>query len=182
MKVRFKARALSAAVVMTTAVVIVLAVLQYRWSNELTEATGVRLADTLQLSIVNWHSDLLRNFLEVSLMMSPDSDGSAGEDPDRYVRRFGEWKAVARYPDLIANIYLWQGPDGRALRLNRSTNHFEPSEWPFPDVLNVHAPPGTGPQTTFSTFSSFSSFSTGAVRGWWFDPRTPVLIRPAPRS
>ena len=62
MKPHLKTHALSAAVVLTTVVVILLAVLQYRWSTEVSEATGVRLADTLQLSMINWHLDFLRNF------------------------------------------------------------------------------------------------------------------------
>ena len=43
-------------------VVIVLAVLQYRWTNEMSEATSIRLAYSLQMSMLNWHSEFLADF------------------------------------------------------------------------------------------------------------------------
>jgi len=98
MKLQLKARALSAAVVMTTVVVILFAGLQYRWSVEVSEATGVRLADTLQLSMINWHLDFLRNFSEVCLTMRVDPEHEAIADLSQYAARIAEWKAVARYP------------------------------------------------------------------------------------
>ena len=68
MKVPFKERALSAAVVVPAAViVIVLAVLQYNWSNQVSEATSLRLADSLQMSMVNWHLDFFRVFSQICL-------------------------------------------------------------------------------------------------------------------
>ena len=102
MKLHLKARALPAAVVVTTVGVILLAALQYRWSTEVSEATGVRLADTLQLSMINWHLDFLRNFSEICLTMRVDPEQGAIGDLHQYARRIAEWKAVARYPDLVS--------------------------------------------------------------------------------
>ena len=113
MKLHLKARALPAAVVVTTVVVIMLAALQYRWSTEVSEATGVRLADTLQLSMINWHLDFLRNFAEVCLTMRVDPEQGAIGDLTSVRRRVAEWKAVARYPDLVAACVP---DDGRRIR------------------------------------------------------------------
>ncbi len=126
------ARALSAAVVISAVVVIVFAVLQYRWSNQVSEATGVRLADTLQLSMINWHLDLLRNFSELCLIVRIPSDRGAGGDLRTYVGQFAEWRAVARYPDLVSNVYLLASDDvasSRALRLDSSAQQFVPDAW-----------------------------------------------------
>ena len=106
MKLQLKARALSAAVVMTTVVVILFAALQYRWSVEVSEATGVRLADTLQLSMINWQLDFLRNFLEICLTMRVDPGREGIGDLDQYAARVAEWKAIARYPDLVSDVYV----------------------------------------------------------------------------
>ena len=133
MKLHLKERVLPAAVVVTTVVVIMLAVLQYRWSTEVSEATGVRLADTLQLSMINWHLDFLRNFAEVSLTMRVDPEQGAIGDLSQYARRVAEWKAVARYPDLVAHVYLMTAGESarlQARRLNASSREFEPVEWP----------------------------------------------------
>src|SRR5437879_5481729 len=98
MKLRLKERALTIAVVATTAVIIAFAWLQYRWSTEVTEATGVRLADTLQMSMVNWHVDFLRNFEEVTRALQVDHDENAWAAA---LPRIREWKAVARYPEMV---------------------------------------------------------------------------------
>ena len=59
-----KERAFTAAMAIPAAIVIiVLAVLQYRWSNQVSEATSIRLADSLQMSMINWHLDPFSRFL-----------------------------------------------------------------------------------------------------------------------
>ena len=72
MMIRLKERALPVAVIAATVGVIAFTVLQYRWSTEVIEATGVRLADTLQLSMANWQVDFERNFSEVTTTLRPE--------------------------------------------------------------------------------------------------------------
>src|SRR5688572_25539557 len=126
--VKVRERALLGAVVLAAAVVvIVFAALQYRWANEMRDAAAVRLGDTLQLSMVNWHLDFLRNFSELSLMIRAPSDGG-GSDASRYVREVQDWRAMSRYPDLLAAIYVFdaaEGPDGGVLRLDQAPARFE---------------------------------------------------------
>src|ERR1700744_4741406 len=98
---------LSAAVVIPTAiVVVVLAVLQYSWSNQVSEATSMRLADSLQMSMVNWHMDLFREFSQICLTLGSDPEGELDSDPNQIVRPYQEWRAEAAHPDLISNIYI----------------------------------------------------------------------------
>jgi signal transduction histidine kinase len=180
MKRHLKARALSAAVVVTAVAVILLAALQYRWSTEVSEATGVRLADTLQLSMVNWHLDFLRNFAEVCLTMRVDPEQGTIGDPDPYARRVADWKAVARYPDLVSHVYLMTS-DGsarpQALRLNASSREFERVDWParflpWTDALRQ-------PSSAAVTAQVSSTFMGEAVRGWHFEPDPPALLHRA---
>ena len=50
MKLRIKERELSAAIILLAVVVVIaLGVLQYRWSNQVSEATSIRLADSLEM-------------------------------------------------------------------------------------------------------------------------------------
>ena len=84
----------AAAIVCTAAVVVALAVIQYRRNQEASDATGVRLADALQLSMINWHLDLFRNLSEVGLTMRmPVGDGGRS-DLDQY-RRSARGMAIA---------------------------------------------------------------------------------------
>src|SRR5207248_1642611 len=75
---RLKERALLIAVVITTVVIVAFGVTQYRWSQEVTEAASVRLADTLQMSMVNWQIDLLRTFTDVTTTFASDGPAEAG--------------------------------------------------------------------------------------------------------
>jgi len=188
MRFRLRERALAIAVVVTTLVVIVLAGLQYRWSNRVSEATGVRLADTLQLSMVNWHLDFLRNFSEICLTMRIDRESGSEEDLRQYAGRFAEWRAVARYPDLVADVYFLRSttPRPTVFRLNAPTRQFQIAEWPsrfqgldeLPAWTNV-PPPGLddlarGSRTDTTRLAE--SFVGEAVRGWRFDPDIPALL------
>ena len=66
MKLPIKEREFSTVIIiLAVIVVIVLGVLQYRWSNQVSEATSIRLADSLQMSMINWHLDFFRVFSEV---------------------------------------------------------------------------------------------------------------------
>ena len=189
MRFRVRDRALAIAVVMTTLVVIVLAGLQYRWSNEVSEATGVRLADTLQLSMVNWHLDFLRNFSEICLTMRVDPESGSEDDLQQYARRFAEWRAVARYPELVGGVYFVGAGSARpeARRLNPTTRQFQVDEWPsrFPSRAELLASSNTLPVDGGGNHGSRAdstrlaeSFIGEAVRGWRFDPDIPALLHP----
>src|ERR1700733_12188206 len=91
-------------VIPTVIVVMVLAVLLYRWSNQVSETTSVRLADSLQMSMVNWHLNLFRELSDICLALRVDSDDPG--DMRQYVRRFAEWKSSAPYPDAVAHLYI----------------------------------------------------------------------------
>ncbi len=100
-KFAIKERAFTTAmVVLATVVVIVLGVLQYRWSNQVSEATSIRLADSLQMSMINWHLDFFRDFSEVCVAMQVGPVGLPESDWNQYALRFAEWQKVTAHPDL----------------------------------------------------------------------------------
>ena len=91
MTIRLRGRALTIAVVAATVGVIVFTILQYRWSTELIDSTGVRIADTLPLSMVNWQLDFERNFSEITTALRAD----ASFDETALAARLEEWRQVA---------------------------------------------------------------------------------------
>src|SRR5580693_1986520 len=81
MKLHIKEREFSTVIIiLAVVVVIVLGVLQYRWSNQVSEATSIRLADSLQMSMINWHLDFFRVFSEVCVALRVDPDSNTHED------------------------------------------------------------------------------------------------------
>ena len=104
MTVRAPGRLLTAAVVATTAALIVFTVLQYRSSREVTEATGVRLADTLQMSLVNWHVEFERQFTDLTGTLDRQTQGRA--DASAIGAAMAAWRTAARYPGLVRGVAL----------------------------------------------------------------------------
>lgn len=134
MKAPFKHRTISTAVIIPSAIAVVaLALLQYRWSTGVSEATAVRLADSLQMSIMNLQKDLFRYLSEISLALRIDPVEETPADTARYVRRFAEWKAVTKYPKLVSRVFILKlDPQAKpaASRLDVEAGAFEPQDWP----------------------------------------------------
>ncbi len=134
MKLHIKEREFSTVIIiLAVIVVIVLGVLQYRWSNQVSEATSIRLADSLQMSMINWHLDFFRAFSEICFIMRVDPDSGTQDDWDQYARRYADWKKTTANPNLVAGQYILrldEAPAAQVLRLAPSGQRFEPSDWP----------------------------------------------------
>jgi signal transduction histidine kinase len=208
MKWQIKEREFSAVIItLAVIVVIVLGALQYRWSNQVSEATSIRLADSLQMSMINWHLDFFRVFSEVCVALRVDPDPSTPDDWSQYARRYVDWKRTTANPDLVAGLYILrpdEAPAAQVLRLASSGQRFEPGDWPgnfrelreallHADVSGADGAPAAGNPAAASDASiGFADrfYSGGALAGWQFEPRIPALVRrigrdssePAPRS
>ena len=185
--------------ILAVLVVIVLGVLQYRWSNQVSEATSIRLADSLQMSMINWHLDFFRDFSEICIALRVDQDTGNGSEWNQYARRFEDWKKSTAHPDLVSGIYVFrfdEAPGPKALRLDPGSRRFLSSDWPanFADLR------GQLQQTFSRSASSAASGSEGtasesldgefadrfyagsALAGWQFEPGIPALVRPVARK
>lgn len=118
----------SASLGFLTIVLLILAVLQYRWSGEVSQAASTRMQASLDTSIRGFKHDF---YQELGTVCFPFQT-SFVSDPDwnRYVRRNDEWLSS----DLVANIFVWQTDRGKPsglLRLNLATKQFEQAQWPL---------------------------------------------------
>ena len=184
-------------------VVITLGALQYRWSNQVSEATSIRLADSLQMSMINWHLDFFRVFSEICIALRVDPDASTRDDWDQYARRYADWKKTTANPNLVSGVYilrLGEVPAAQALLLSPSGQRFEPSAWPsnFRELRDDLQQSGTksaadglsassGESNASALLDANSTFvnryySGGALAGWQFDPRIPALVRSLPSN
>ena len=199
MKLHIKEREFSTVIIiLAVMVVIVLGVLQYRWSNQVSEATSIRLADSLQMSMINWHLDFFRAFSEICLIMRVDPDSSTQDDWDQYVRRYADWKKTTANPNLVAGLYILrldEVPAAQVLRLAPSGQRFEPSDWPSnfgglqDELQQSESKPGTDGSSASSgetnavavldTNAEITNrfYTGGSLAGWKFEPRIPALVR-----
>jgi signal transduction histidine kinase len=196
MKLPIKEREFSTVIiVLAVIVVIVLGVLQYRWSGQVSEATSIRLADSLQMSMINWHLDFFRAFSEICVAMRVDSDASSHTDWNSYAERFADWKKTTANPNLVSGMYVVRlgGPqDEKLLRLDPSGRHFEPYEGPtnileLRDELRRFASKASADGISSSSGDTNTEFANryyagGALAGWQFEPRIPALVRPLNRA
>jgi len=203
MKLPIKEREFSTVIIiLAVVVVIVLGVLQYRWSNQVSEATSIRLADSLQMSMINWHLDFFRAFSEICVAMRVDPDSTTRDDWDQYARRFEDWKKTTANPNLVAGLYILRpGESGAAqvLRLAASGQRFEPGDWPsnFRELREelqqsaTNSAAGAGVGTTENMIAAGENAGTefanrydmgGALSGWQFEPRIPALVRSVTRN
>jgi len=194
-KFPFKARTISMAVVIPSAIIVAsLAVLEYRWSTRVSEATAVRLADSLQMSMMNWQKDFFRYFAEIGLALRIDPVEDAPGDVSRYIRRFAEWKAVAKYPNLVSNVYVLKSDrtaHPAALHLNSPARRFDPEDWPArfeplrgdlsraaAEFLRNRALRETAYENPGQT-PAYGIFGAGdPAGGWRFEPSIPALLHP----
>ena len=175
-------------------VVIALGVLQYRWNREASDATGVRLADALQLSMINWHLDLFRNLSEVGLTMRMPAEAGP-DDLTQYADRLEEWRSLARYPELVVGAYVVRRAGGRidVVRVAEGAPVLARERWPAAVarvVRAVDSPPapargprggpragsGAPPEAPGQLSESFYNIGS-ALRLWRFDPEAPALVR-----
>src|SRR5262245_33839642 len=185
MRTPVHARGGTAAAIACTVAVVALAVTQYRSNQEASDATGVRLADSLQLSMINWHLDLFRNLSEVALSIR------VPEEPEgrieQYARRFDEWRSLARYPELVASLYsVRRRATDRVdvVRVAPDAAEFERAAWPpaverFVSYLDrsTTTTPVNAPASGQLTESFYNIGS--ALQVWQFDPAGPALVRSA---
>jgi len=204
MKLPIKEREFSTVIiVLAVIVVIVLGVLQYRWSNQVSEATSIRLADSLQMSMINWHLDFFRVFSEVCVALRVDPDSSTQEDWDQYARRYADWKKTAANPNLVAGLYILrpgEASSAQVFRLASSGQRFEPSNWPsnFQELREeiqqpVPEPGRDGPSSSDGGANTSAPedanvefanrfYTGGPLAGWQFEPRIPALLRSVARN
>jgi signal transduction histidine kinase len=112
-----------------SSLLIIVAVLQYRWTKQLSEATEARIGSTLQPLMIGWQLDLYGGLSAICVALQVGPDSGAGENWNDYLRRYVDFSHVPRShekveninvnSDLIKNIYIWETSDRAIPRLLR---------------------------------------------------------------
>jgi len=149
------------------AVLVLLAVLQYRWSLEISRAERTRIEASLNTSVNQFRQEFYRELTQVSTAFHSEPTAEPEDFWSSYAERYQAWARTATRPDLVANVFVWQA-GGRLRQLRLADGEFEPVEWPA-SLAGLRArveeeprqPPGPGPG--------------GA---WTLEERIPALVRP----
>jgi len=115
------------------AILVLFAVLQYRWSGEVSEAERARMWESLNTSLNQFRGDFYSELAPVCAAFQIDPMASSDISGGSYAQRYQDWSRRAGHPQLIADVYLWyagRGEPSQLLVLDRTSRRFEPVGWP----------------------------------------------------
>src|SRR5688572_11831810 len=111
-----------------------LAVLQYRWVGQVSVAERERMQRNLRNAAVQFRdafdAEVGRAFGALQVGANTARDGFSEQYSDRYEA----WVATAEWPEIVANVFVVDAPDGglRARRWDGQRHQFLETEWPAP--------------------------------------------------
>jgi signal transduction histidine kinase len=126
-----------------TSLLIMVAVLQYRWTKQLSVATQDRIGSNLQPLMLGWHLDFYGELSAICVALQVGPDSGARDDWDDYLHRYIKWSHAPINPESVENIYanpgvvksiyVWQTAGKaipRLLRLDPGAARIQPSSIP----------------------------------------------------
>ena len=160
--------------------VIMVAVLQYRWTKQLIDATEAGMGNSLRPLTVGWHLDFYGELSAICVALQVGPDSGAHDGWSDYLQRYTEWnsqastsdsgKNVAPNPDLVEAVYIWETTSKakpQLLRLIPEKQKIEKTEVPqglkrllerlegasstLPNALRVWQQPGSALKEHFNT-------------------------------
>ena len=160
-------------VVSLAAILVVLAILQYYWSGQVSEAEHERMQASLRASMDQFRFQFDREFQQLGFALQPDTTTLIQGDWNGYAVTCDRLLGTSQF-HLARTVYLWiAGNDGdsRLLRLNRQAGKFESVPWPadFEPVL-----------TRYAHFFSAPPREAQAMRpfGWSVIAQIPMMLQP----
>ncbi len=126
-------RKFSTAVVLVLAAVLIgLAVLQYRWSAEMSVANSDRMAMELEASLLRLREDLHIEVAGICLRLQVDPTASARERRRLYAQQFESWRRTARHPGVVSHVVLLENDPEEGLQTLAldDKDKFHVQSWP----------------------------------------------------
>jgi signal transduction histidine kinase len=187
------------------ALLVTLAFLQYRWTNEASAASEMRIGAELESLMMKWHADLYGEFSAICTAMQVGADSGARDTWKDYLERYAEWKNalpqatlanVYRNPDFVENVYIWDtnlDSKPQLFRLSAEKKKIEAVEAPrnlqvllrrlransstLATSLRVWELPGQARPSGELGIAPRSG-SPDVNSGWQFDEQVPAIVHP----
>jgi signal transduction histidine kinase len=121
------------AVAVLSAVLLCLAVLQYRWTQEISKAASVRMQAELQRSMTGFRQDLERDLGEIGFSLRPPRGTRDIAHSQDYIEQLLVWLQTSSRRNLLNAVYVARdvgGKNSRVLKFNPDSEKFEATEWP----------------------------------------------------
>src|ERR1700674_5830294 len=113
------------------AVLVLLAVLQYHWSGEVSAATRAQMQSNLHIALMGFRQDLTREFTAACAEVRSEIGDSSRINPADWSQQFRSWQSTAAHPTLVSHVYLWRNAgDAQLLGLDTARAQTESVNWP----------------------------------------------------
>jgi signal transduction histidine kinase len=164
--------------------IVLLAVLQYRWLGQISEAERAQRRATLAAGALEFAQDFDREVTRAYLLFQTDAPPieppvAEPELADRFAARYDRWQATARFPRLLNELYAYSQDQPGAATLRRfdpATRHLEPVEWP--EALRNWRDQLTAGTRTDSSSSGTGFFIRRLPSAIW--ESAPAIVVPTP--
>lgn len=169
-------------VVPTMAVVVLLGIVQYRSSLEVSRAAAQRLSDSLQMSIMSWQLNLFRDMADICLRLRLDADRIGIGELEQAMSRFQMRQESADYADLVAGVYVISAEAAApTVKWDASDRRFVPVETTSTAATLRHGLPGATGESGGRAQAGRRGgmvYTPGDVADWRFAAEGPALLRP----
>src|SRR5579864_150331 len=143
-----------AAIPAMVAVLAGLAVLQYRWSGQVSDATRAQMLANLHFSLASFRQDFGHELGAVAVEIRNIADSPEVSNPKELSSQFHRLQQTAAHPNLVSHIYLWADPTHQQpLRFDPASGQYERTAWPAEfdpmqqrllEITTAHHPPAGG--------------------------------------
>jgi signal transduction histidine kinase len=97
-------------------ILVLLAIMQYRWSREVSEATSTRMLSSLRGAMMNFRQDLSRQLGLMCLELEPEAS-KPSPDARRLTHAMGSWESTNSLSNLVSNLYLVKSAEDERISL-----------------------------------------------------------------
>jgi signal transduction histidine kinase len=110
-----------------------LAVLQYRWVGEVSQAERERMQANLRTASAQFSREFDHELTRAGVTFRMDGATLSEKDWDRWAAHYEEWTRTAPDPELLRRVGFIEASEAgemRFLAFNATTKRLEPAEWP----------------------------------------------------
>jgi len=172
------------------------AILQYRSTAQIDEATESRIGGNLESLMIDWHLDFYRRFSTICVALQVGPDSGAFDNWPTFRERYAQWRETTKTPELVESLYFWETSQKSApqlLRFDGGTRLSEAAAPPAsfePLLRRLRSRAGNlrsglqawRPDDQDGVAGSHSGDNTpllgDPLTGWQFDPAIPALVHP----
>ncbi|HXO37304.1 MAG TPA: hypothetical protein VN872_01630, partial [Candidatus Acidoferrum sp.] len=153
-----------------------LALLQYRWSGQVSDATRAQMLSSLRVSLMEFRQYLSRELSAAAGEIRAVADSPNTLKPAELKEQFHHLQQNAAHPNLVSHIYLWQDPTHqKPLRFDPASDRFESTSWPAEfgpmqqrllEITTAHHPQDRGPEASRAPRAGRQRYKFGGQRNF----------------